>query len=150
MVDDRLHLSFGLRNMKVDQVVKKFMGIFQTFSMEKKVICDENFNYVLVTKAAGASKFYGLYQVGKEGLKPSIKKHIENKSFEKKTLQNVYDMMGKNYMCKDFLYGYMVIIKEVTKDIKKRAKICNGHIVFIYIQLSARIDINVNDFDRKL
>ncbi len=46
-------------------------------------------------------------------MEPSRQKRLEKKNFQKKRLQNVYDMRGKNYICKAFLYGYMVVTKFV-------------------------------------
>ncbi len=36
MVDNRLQVPFGLKNNKVDQVVKKTMDIFILFTMENE------------------------------------------------------------------------------------------------------------------
>ncbi len=91
--------------------------------------------YDLVTKTVGVSKFCGVYQVGKEALEPSIKKRSEKKIFNKETLRNVYDMKGKNYVWKAFLYDYVAIVKDVKNKFKKRAKKCsqnNGYMV-IYV-----------------
>eukprot|EP01084_Bolivina_argentea_P219512 372284_1 len=44
MVEHRLGLTFWLRIFKVDQVAKKLMHIFKTFSMENLLIFDENIN----------------------------------------------------------------------------------------------------------
>ncbi len=47
MVSNLLQLKFGLRKIKVDQVVKKLMDIFNTFSMEKLLIFEENIILIL-------------------------------------------------------------------------------------------------------
>ncbi len=79
---------------------------------------------MLVAKTANASNVFGIYQVGIGGREVSIEKGLENKGFEKEILKNVYNINEKNYVCKRDSYGYVVVIKEGKKTLKKRLKTC--------------------------
>ncbi len=100
----------------------------------------------LVTKTEGTSKFYRVYQVGKEGGEVRLQKGLGNKSFEKETFERAYDTKEKKYASKMFFIWSYWIYKESSKDVKKRIKktskylwckgnksYCDGYIVLAFV-----------------
>ncbi len=47
-----------------------------------------------------------------------MKKLLEKKNFVAEKLQNVYDIKGKNYVRRGFLYNYILDKKEVPKTLR--------------------------------
>ncbi len=64
-----------------------------------------------------------MYQVGKGRFFLCIKKRLEKKIFENKTVKKLYDIRGGNYICKAFLYGYIVVSKKIQKTWCKKVVI---------------------------